>query len=645
MSIEDKIGRLRRAMYSRKVPATFGEEVRHTLPRELSDTPDDWARPEESRPVSGTIAAPRAIRYTRRILVWILGIAVLFFLAAAAAFAWYLAGGFGTDVRGNNIDIAINGPLSVIGGEPAELQIVVTNRNKAPLEFADLVIDYPQGTRSVTDFATSLPSQRISLGTIDAGGTRQGTVNAILVGQGGAAGVVHVSVEYQVSGTSAIFTAAKDYPFTFAASPVAISLDSNTEAIPGQPMTLVATVTANTNTLLRDVLLQLDPPFGFTMSGSDPAPSGTNIWKLGDLRPGDVKVITIQGVMKGQPGDARTFHFSVGTVQATSSAMGVPLVSYDQTVTIAQPFIGLTVAVNGTSGTNASVVQPNGTVNVAINWKNELATPINNAVFVASLDGFPIDGTKIVPTDGFYRSADNTIEWDSSTSHGTLGTLSPGSSGSVNFTFQVPPDANLANLHNPSLNITIHAAGDRTDQNNVPQNLQSSVVRTIRVETTPTVLAQGFYHTNPFGVSGSVPPKVNKDTVYAILWTLGNSTNPISNAVMKAQLPPYVRWSGVFSPNTENLTFNQKDGTVTWDIGNVAAGAGSTGTASRQVAFEISLTPSSSQVGDTPALILNQSFSGTDSFTGTTLSQKIANTTTIQPNDPGFVDSEAKVIP
>ena len=644
MSIEDKISRLRRAMYSRKVSPTFGEEVRHTLPRQVSETPDDWTQPGDTESVSGTIKGPRAIRYTRTILVWILGIAVLFFLAAAAAFGWYLIGGFGTDVRGENIDITINGPLSVIGGEPAELQVIVTNKNKAPLEFADLVVDYPTGTRSVTDQTTPLPSQRISLGTIDAGGTQQGTVNAILVGQGGTPGVVHMTVEYQVKGTSATFTTTKDYSFTFAASPVAISVESNTEAIPGQPMTLVATVSANTSTVLRNVLLQLDPPFGFTVSASDPVANGTNVWNLGDLRPGDVKVVTIQGVMKGQPGDARTFHFEVGTPQATSTSMGIPLVEYTQTVTIAQPFIGLSVGVNGDTNTTTSVVTPGNIVNVTINWKNELTTPINNAVFVASLDGFPVDGTTIKPVDGFYRSADNTLEWDSSTSHGTLATLAPGAAGTVSFTFAVPPDVNLAALHNPSLNISIHAAGDRTDQNNVPQNLQSSVVRTIKVQTTPTVLSQGFYHTNPFGVAGSVPPKANKDTSYAILWTVGNSTNPISKAVMTAQLPPYVRWSGVYSPGTENLTFDQKNGTVTWNVGDVPPQSGSNGTPARQVAFEISLTPSTSQVGTQPSLILNQTFTGTDSFTNTTLTQNVPDTTTYQTNDPGFVASEAKVV-
>lgn len=645
MSIEDKISRLRRAMYSRKVSPTFGEEVRHTLPRQATDTPDDWTRGGDAEGVSGTIAPPRAIRYTRTILVWILGIAVLFFLAAAAAFAWYLIGGFGTDVRGNNIDITINGPLSVIGGEPAELQMIVKNRNKAPLEFADLVIDYPAGTRSVTDLKAPLPSQRISLGTIEAGGTRQGTVNAVLVGQGGTAGVVHVSVEYQVKGATAIFTADKDYSFTFAAAPVAISVEGNTEAIPGQPMTLIATISANTTSVLRDVLLQLDPPFGFVLSGATPAPDATNTWKLGDLRPGDQKVITIIGIMKGQPGDARTFHFEVGTPQATSSTMDIPLVEYTQTVTIAQPFIGLTVAVNGDTAARTSVVKAGDNVNVTVNWKNELTTPINHPVFVANLDGFSIDGSTIKPTNGFYRSADNTIEWDASTSNGALSTLAPGSNGSVNFTFSVPSEVNLSALRNPSLNISIHAAGDRSDQNNVPQNLQSSVVRTIKVQTTPTVLSQGFYHTNPLGVSGSVPPQVNKDTAYAILWTVGNSTNPIGNAVMKAQLPPYVRWSGIYSPGTEKIIFNQKDGTVTWNIGDVPAGAGSQGIAPRQVAFEVSLTPSSSQVGSQPALILNQVFTGTDSFTNTTLNRTVPDTTTYQPNDPGFLPAEAKVIP
>ena len=53
------------------------------------------------------------------------------------------------------------------------------------------------------------------------------------------------------------------------------------------------------------------------------------------------------------------------------------------------------------------------------------------------------------------------------------------------------------------------------------------------------------------------------ETTYGIVFTLTNTTNKIENAKLTAVLPSYVRWVGVFSPASENLSFNQNDSSVT----------------------------------------------------------------------------------
>lgn len=642
---KNKISRLRSAMYSRQVPPSFGEEKRHKLPTDTSDIPLDWNTKKEEVRTAGSVVSPRAMRYTRTALWWTFTLAALFFIISAGMFAWYVFGGFGNGVRSDNIDISVNGPISVVGGEPVDLEIVITNRNKAPLEFADLVVVYPVGTRSVADFSTDLPQQRISLGTIEAGGTKKGTVSAVLVGQGGQPSQVLIEVEYQVLGTSAIFVASEVYDFIFSATPITVSIESQTEVIPGQPIDIVATVSANTSNVLRNVLLELEAPFGFTLTGASPTPTSGSVWSLGDIRPGDSKVIRLRGVMKGQSGDVRVFRFSVGTPLADSdNEIGVPIAQSVQQITITQPFIALEMGVNRKITKEAAVVSPGSTVSVTIDWQNELDTPITNVVMVASLNGLGIAQDLIKTNDGFYHSVDNTIRWDAQTTFGKFSEISPGESGSVGFSFVVPSDVSLVGVRNPSLNISVNAKGDRSDSSTVPEDLKSSEVRIIRVETTPTVVSHGFYHTNPYGVKGVVPPKVNNETAYAILWTAGNSTNPIESAEVTAQLPSYVRWMDVFSPSREDVTFDQNTRTVTWKIGSISAGAGESGVPVKQVSFEIGLTPSASQIGQEPVLVINQVFSGTDAYTGTPVGRKLKDTSTRQQNDQGFVASDAKVV-
>lgn len=642
MSKEDKINRLRGAMYSRQVPPSFGMERRHVLPQQRSALPQDWNKPEDAVTTPGLRIANQAIRYTRTALWWMLGVALLFFLVSAGIFAWYVFGGFATGVKNENIDIQINGPLSVVGGEASQFEVVVTNKNKSPLEYADLLVTYPVGTRSVTDLSTDLPQYRVSLGTIEAGGTRKGTISAVLVGQGGQSAQIKVEVEYQVAGANAIFAASKDYDFTFAASPVTISVESKTEVAPGQDVDLVATVSANTNSVLKDVLFELEAPFGFTLTNASPLPAKDLQWKLGTMRPGESKTIQIRGTLKGQSGDTRTFRFSAGTSENTSgTGVMVPIAQSVRQIAITQPFIGLDMAIGGATGTNV-VVQPGDTVSVTISWINQLDTAIRNAVIIASLDGLSLSQTDIKTNDGFYQSSDGTIRFDTETSRGKLNQLEPGDSGTLGFTFVVPSGVAIENVRNPSLNITVSASGDRSDADNVPQTLRSSVVRTVKVGTTATAVAQGFYHGNIFGTSGTVPPQVGKETAYAILWTLGNSTNPIENGVFSGKLPAYVSWKGVTSPTSENISFDTHTNTVIWNAGSVPAGV--SGGSVRQVAFEVGFLPSASQVDTAPNLITGQTFSGKDAFTGVGISESVQNITTLLPNDPGFVSTEAQVV-
>ena len=203
---KEKIERLRRAMYSRSLSGMLGERPRHQLGKPQQVVGENWEEKETGAEPS--MVAPPTMGLVRKILWWFLGASIIFFIAAIAFFGYYFTLGGGSFAASpSNINISISGPPQIAGGEPAKLQIVVTNRNKVPLQLADLVITYPQGTRSPTDFSTDFPTQRIPLGTIEAGGSRQGTVSAVFAGTEGKHANVKVELEYRVAGSSAIFVA------------------------------------------------------------------------------------------------------------------------------------------------------------------------------------------------------------------------------------------------------------------------------------------------------------------------------------------------------------------------------------------------------------------------------------------------------
>ena len=640
---EEKIDRLRRAMYSRNLSVKFKDKPRHTLETTRPIVGEDWRRPEPQ--AVSTIVAPRTIGIARVALRWMLVASIVFFLAALAFFGYYFTfGGGALSASPNNIGIVVSGPVQVASGEPTQLQITVTNRNRVPLQYADLVITYPSGTRSPVDLSTDLASQRISLGTIESGGQRQGTVSAVFAGSGGVAANVKVDLEYRIEGSSAIFVASSEYVTTFSSSALSVSVEGNVETVSGQPVEFIVTVSSNAAAPVRDVLLSINSPFGFTFVTATPKPSSSGLWELGDIAPGAQRQIVVRGILTGESGDERVFRFAAGTRKTLQEEKISALLaekSFD--MKIAEAFLGLSISVGGRTGTSVAAA-PGETVNVSIGWRNNLSTAITDAVIVARLSGIQIDGAAVKVPRGFFRSSDSSVIWDKTTTGGSLASMPSGSSGAVDFSFMVPDSSTLETIRNPSLTITVNAAGKRVSEGDVPQNLQSTATQRVAVASALTVAAQGLYYANPFGSVGPLPPQTEVETTYAIVLTLTNTTNAILNARLTATLPPYVRWIGIYSPASENLVFNQNDGAVTWNVGTIDAGVGVSGTLPRQAAIAIGFTPSTSQIGQEPVLLQNITLTGTDAATGASVSRILSNVTTNIAGDPGFNSTQATVV-
>ena len=434
---QERIDRLKQAMYSRALSEKLKARERRELSGEREVVGEEWMRSEPH--LSPTNVAPRGVGAGRFALYALLVAAVLFFLGAVGFFGYFFfIGGGSVPASPNNIDVVVSGPQEVQGGEPTELQIVVTNRNQVPLQIADLVLTYPPGTRSPTDLSTELPTYRISLGTIEPGGTRQGTVSAVFAGQQDTRGNVKAELEYHTAGSASIFVASTNYGFNFRSAPISLTVSGNTEAISGQQVQIVATIASNTNAPVKDFIVNATLPFGFKLASATPVPASGTSWNMGDLAPGQSKTITIAGVITGDGGSDRVFKFTSGTrTDRASHTITNSFGDAEQHVTISQPFLKLTTTINSSADQNATV-KPGDTVNVVINWQNNLPTEVTNAIVVAKISGLQIDGSKVKTNDGFYRSSDDSLFWDKTTTKGALASLPAGARGVLSFSFSMP---------------------------------------------------------------------------------------------------------------------------------------------------------------------------------------------------------------
>jgi hypothetical protein len=125
--------------------------------------------------------------------------------------------------------------------------------------------------------------------------------------------------------------------------------------------------------------------------------------------------------------------------------------------------------------------------------------------------------------------------------------------------------------------------------------------------------------------------------------SLANSFNNISNAKVTAILPPNVKWTGYTSPTTEKINYDSNTGQIVWDVGEIKSGTGSN-YPSKEVSFQVSITPSLSQVGQEMNLVNETTISGIDTFSGERIGEVKPPTTTNIFSDPQYERDIGKVV-
>ena len=653
MAREEKssVDSLKSELYSRTTSERVGvsTDIRSPLsPAPKEDVPHVWTAEPEAAPDSSQPPVPPIARLleTESDSGWSLPAKFLvasfgFFVLAVGVAAYLFFGGRNT-ISGQNIDITLLAPSLIDGGKAATIQVIVGNRNTAALTLADLLVDYPDGTRDANDPTQTLTHERLRIGTIPSGGQSKQALNAQFYGQQGVAETVHVTLEYTIEGSNAVFQKPADVSFVVGSSPVSVAVDAPSEVISGQEFQMDLSVAASGANPVNDVVLQAQFPSGFSLSSSSPtAAPGGQLWRLGTLTPGTPQVIHLTGTLLGQDGDERVFRFLSGSDNnPTDVAVAVPFLSIPTSIAIHQPFITATIALNGETG-KPTVATPGNAVSGVITWQNNLSTTVSNASLKLSFSGDMIDPTSISAPEGFYQSSDNTVTWSPQTTQG-LDTIAAGGRGSVTFTF-TPRAAPNNTYVNPTLNLGLSIVGTRPSDSGAPTEVSSAAMARVLVASVVALTTQALHFSGPFQNGGPMPPKVGSNTSYTIEWTVQNSSNSIAQGRVTTALPPYVTF--MHADDSSGITYDPTNRIVTWNLGSdVRPGVGFSAP-SRQADFEVALTPSISQKYQNPDLTGTATFVGQDRFTQTPVAVQAPSPTTKLTGDSGYTNDMGIVAP
>ena len=559
-----------------------------------------------------------------------LAIAAGFFTLAVLGAAYFLIFG-GRSVSTDRVLVSIDAPTAIASGDTVSLLISIKNNNPVPATATMLSVDFPETARSPETPDAPYSHYEDTVGDIAPGATGERTVRVTLFGGENEHITLPVRFEYRVEGSNATYVKEATYEVAITSSPITVRAEAISEASSGQPLTLAVRVRSNAETALENVAVQVQYPFGFTPRRGD-----SPIIEVGTLAPGEEKTVTVTGTLSGEDADEKVFRFTSGTRKTPDASMlAISYTTTEVAVKLAKPFLSTTLSVN--RDTSATPVIEAGTqVQGLLTWVNTITSPILDGEVSVKLSGNALDPNSVSAYGGFYRSADTTIVYSRETDSG-LARLAPGATGNGSFTFSSKGPAALAGLKNPTITATISVSGRRFDASNVPQAIQATVTRTIKVATSLTFSGRSLYSSGPFKNTGPWPPVANSETTYTLQLTLSNSVNSVADASVSGTLPSYVRFTGATSPSDGSIVYDPNSRSVTWKAGDVPAGA------TKTASFQVALLPSVTQHGTSPILMNQQQVTGIDRFTQKPISFMGAEITTQATQDPGFMSGYGEV--
>ncbi|MBU3968953.1 hypothetical protein KJ991_01935 [Patescibacteria group bacterium] len=611
---KSKIENLRNRLYSRK---TRINKIRRNIDLKLKeyDLKSDWGSPSDIFRNGETLNINNMAQVKKTSTLNKVFIIAIIFLLFSILFAYLSFKGGGSNISSDNIEIELSGPASIGAGEVLSLEIDILNKNPVNLETADLLVEYPDGSRFATDIKTTLKRQRESLQTIKSGEKKTTVVKSILFGKEGDKKTIKIGIEYRVPNSNAIFYKEKIYEIEINSSPVSLLISSPKETNSGQEIEFKVDIKSNSENEINDLLLEAEFPFGFKPNKSTPDASfADNLWSL-DLKPLEKKTIYIRGTITGQDEEKRTFRFNLGVKKENDEkTIEVNFISYLEQITIKKSFISLNAVINRDSTSSDYVTNAGDTVRVDVSWSNNLNTNVTNGILKVKLIGDILDKASITSINGFYNSADNTISWDKRNNSG-FGSIKPGGGGTASFSFKSLSSINNILKKAPEINMEITISGSRLGGGgDASGDIMTTLSRKVVISSNVLLNSRVTYFSGKLINSGPLPPKVGSETTYTVILSVSNSLNDVADGKISMTLPPYVRWMGVSSPSDERISFNPIGGEVEWKIGDLYRGVGYSKEA-KEIQFQIAFIPSLSHVGSEQVLVDSITFRGMDTFT------------------------------
>ena len=566
----------------------------------------------------------------RKIKIVLGGMGVL--LAASLIFFFLGRGSF----KENGVELKIEAPSEIIGGELLIYKITYKNNNAVSLSDVKLNILYPPDSVVIKDGnIVGSTTENFDISTMHSKEAGEKELAAYIVGDKGNVKTLRVTLTYKAGKLSSTFRKEASLATTITSLAVPITLVATPTVVSGQNTSYLIDYRNQSNQDLENLRFVVKHPQGFTPAKFSPEPSARSIgqftWDIAKLKQGDGSRITIQGVLIGNERETKTA--SVTLQKKITTPDGDIYVDFEKSEAssvISTPILSLDLRLNDSDNYVAHLAD---SLRYRLKFQNNNSQNISGLILSVKLEGSMYDFAT-VRSEGFFDSRLNTIFWNASTVP-AFNLLSSNQSGMVEF------EVRLKSGFTGGLGArdSFVKASAHLETQNVPASLDLDKLLAddelvTRISTAPTFDQKILASDSAFGSSGPFPPKVNQKTVLTTRWSVVNPSNDISQAKITATLAPGIIWENRMRVNGTQVqpSYDSRLNTVAWDLGTLPAGTG-VNFPIYELFFQISLTPSVNQVGQQTSLLKNVRFDGVDSFTKEKISRTLPDATTGNVSD------------
>lgn len=523
--------------------------------------------------------------------------------------------------------------LEILGQEEAdlleEIEYIVKYKNNGDtrLEDPELIFEFPDHT--VVSEGESLRVVKTAEdfgGSIYPGQEDTFRFRGRLVGKEGEAKEAKAILSYRPKNLKARYESPTTFTTVIKKVPLTFEFDLPSKIESAKEMRFRLNYFSNTDYPLTDLRVVVEYPSDFEFVESNPNSLDKTEWDIGLLNKAEGGRIEIVGKVMGEVNEEKVFKAKFGSWQ---DGEFIVLKEATRGITIIKPALHITQQINGSP---EFVAGPGDLLHYEIYFRNVGEDILTDLSLLVTLSGSPFSFDTIRAPEGEYEPGDNSIVWDWRRV-GDLQLLSPNEEGKIDFWIRLREQWPIKSLEdkNPTIRTKIYLSQVREEFVN-------------KVSSEIEISQRGFFEDEVFGNSGPIPPRAGESTTYTIMWQVKNYYNEMSNVMAKATLPENSKLTGKIFPEeeAEKFTFDSQSRELVWNVGELMVAEGILNPAPN-ISFQISFTPYSSQIGQTPVIINEATVTGQDTWAGEILQAKDNELITALQDDPSITPEEGTV--